>query len=312
MQKTKFGAIDFEVSRIGFGGASVSGEGRGYGLGSISEDLAVGLVREAFDMGINLFDTAPIYGHGLSEIRIGKALKAVREKAFVVSKSGVGWHTPSMRVDMDNNPIKTRKMLEDSLRRLNLEYIDLYMVHWPDSKWDIRYPLEVIFEAAQKGLVKYIGLCNTNENDLNAAASVCQLSAVQAEYNLFNQTPLESIKTQIKESNLATMAWGTLDKGILSGRVDENRKFEQEDARSWAPWWKKSEVKQKVMKVHKLQKELPDYSLLSLALQFNLSNPWLHCNLVGARSSEQLQGLFNALKNPISEQDLLKAKEILS
>lgn len=218
---------------ITFGGASLSGEGGGYGFGEMSELEAEKLIHAAFDKGITLFDTAPIYGFGLSEERLGRYLP---KNAQVVSKSGVDWHE-SKRVNMSNARDITEKMLHQSLKRLQRESIDLYMVHWPDSRVDIRIPLEVLKNAQLDGKIKHIGLCNTNLMDLNKAREICEIDAIQSELNLFNQMPFDSLEKEW--SDKFSMGWGTFDKGILSGRVKGDRQFSAKDCRSWAPWWNK-------------------------------------------------------------------------
>ena len=166
MKYRKFGLLDIEISAVGFGAASISGEGGGYGFGDISDQEAIDLVHCAQDMGINLFDTAPIYGFGLSEQRLGKALQgARRDDAFIVSKCGIAWDD-ARRVRIDNSPETTRSMIEQSLRDLQTERIDLYLVHWPDGNVDIRRPIEVMARAQEEGKLGAIGLSNTNPEDL--------------------------------------------------------------------------------------------------------------------------------------------------
>ena len=117
MKQRKLGSLDFQVSPVSFGGAGISSEGRGYSFGYISEKDAIALLRKAYDQGINLFDTAPIYGHGVSETRIGKAFRNIREKVFIVSKSGVTWDE-SGQITRTNDPAVAQRMLEQSLRDL--------------------------------------------------------------------------------------------------------------------------------------------------------------------------------------------------
>ncbi|MBY0416331.1 MAG: aldo/keto reductase, partial [Bdellovibrionales bacterium] len=263
---------------IAFGGAAISGEGGGYGFGDISEGDAINLLHEAYEGGIRIFDTAPIYGFGLSEQRIGKAFKNNREKVFLVSKSGVTWHE-NKRVDMNNDPVIAQKMIEQSLRDLNTDYIDLYMVHWPDNKVDIRKTLEVLSRAKQQGKILHIGLCNTNLDELNKAFEVDRIEVVQSEFNLFvNKYVNAEIFPYLKEKNISFMSWGTLDKGIITGRVDETRKeFDKSDCRSWAPWWKSMDNSEKFLAMKKLWPMLDKnhHSGLELALAFNLSFPEL-------------------------------------
>jgi aryl-alcohol dehydrogenase-like predicted oxidoreductase len=296
------------VSKIplAFGGAAISGEGGGYGFGDISEADSTDLLHFAYESGLRIFDTAPIYGFGLSEKRIGKAFKLMREKVFLVSKSGVTWGD-NKRVDMTNDPTVTAKMLEQSLRDLETDYIDLYMIHWPDARVDIRRPLEVLAKAKGQGKIKYIGLCNTNIFDLEKAAEIERIEVVQSEFNFFQNSAQSEIFPYLKEHNISFMSWGTLDKGILTSRVDEVRKFEESDCRSWAPWWKMSENKPKFETMKKILPILEKHqkSGLELAIGHNLSFPEVSVAICGAKNKGQLSSLMKALDN-------LPTKELLS
>lgn len=292
---------------IAFGGAAISGEGGGYGFGEISENTAIDLLLEAVEGGIKIFDTAPIYGFGLSEIRMGKAFKNMREKVFLVSKCGVTWHE-NKRVDMNNDPVVAQRMLEQSLRDLNTDFIDLYMVHWPDARVDIRKTMEVLSKAKHQGKIKHIGLCNTNLDELNLAFEIDRVEVVQSEFNLFtNKFVSEQVFPYLKEKNISFMSWGTLDKGILTGRVDEQRKtYDKSDCRSWAPWWKDADNSAKFEAMKKLWPLLDKnhHTGLELALAYNLSYPELSTALCGAKSSQQLQSLLKAVKNLPKNEEL--------
>ncbi len=296
---------------LAFGGASISGEGGGYGFGNIAEGEAIDLLKEAFDLGLRIFDTAPIYGFGLSEQRLGKAFGQNREKVFIVSKSGVTWHE-NKRVDMTNKPEITQKMLEQSLRDLNTDYIDLYMIHWPDANVDIRRPLEVLARAKDQGKIKHIGLCNTTIEDLEKSKEVEKVEVVQSEFNFFQNNLAENLFPYLKEHNISFMSWGTLDKGILTGRVDEKRKFDSSDCRSWAPWWKNADNKSKFNAMKKIWPLLDKHGHtgLELALAHNLQFNEVTTALCGARNSEQLRSLFQALENLPSKDLLEEAKRL--
>ncbi len=270
-----------EFSKITFGGASISGEGGGYGFGDMSEKEAELLIQKAWEAGITLFDTAPIYGFGLSEERLGRYLP---KDATVISKSGVDWHQ-NLRVNMANDKLTTQKMLEQSLKRLNRDFIDIYMIHWPDQRIDIREPLEVLIKAQEMGKIKKIGLCNTNLEDLAKAEAMCKVEVLQSELNFFNQAPFKQLGDKWKDK--FTMSWGTFDKGILTGRVTKDRKFAKSDCRSWAPWWNKKEVQEKILKVEKLQKIISDYniSLSQFCLHYNLTYFGVSTCLIGFKSA---------------------------
>lgn len=292
--------IDWPISQVTFGGASVSGEGGGYGFGQMSETEAEGLLKSAWEQGISLFDTAPIYGFGLSEERFGKYLP---REAKIVSKSGVHWHE-NKRVDMNNSPAITEKMLKESLKRLKRDVIDIYMIHWPDSKVDIRLCLEVLQRAKEIGQVNHIGLCNTNVEDLEKAKEICEIEVIQSELNAFNRDPFDQLQNKWKD--VLSMSWGTFDKGILSGRVDEKRKFDSSDCRSWAPWWNKSEVKVKIGKVQKLKEILSDYeaTLTDFCLSYNLSYYGLTTTIVGFKSAEDIAQVTSSLQRLLKRETI--------
>lgn len=301
---------------IGFGGAAISGEGGGYGFGNISESDAISLLNQAYELGFRFFDSAPIYGFGLSEIRIGKAFKDKREKVFLTSKSGVTWHE-NRRVDMTNDPKTTQKMLEQSLRDLNTDYIDLFMIHWPDAKVDIRKPLEVLARAKHAGKIKHIGLCNTSISDLELASEIEKIEVVQSQMNLFETSVAEQLFDYLRENQISFQSWGTLDKGILTGSVDKKReqqkKYDESDCRKNAPWWNQAEVVLKAQRVEKLHHKLKQENVnpLSFCLAHNLHYPEVDMVLVGARNSHQLTTLIEAYKNlPTAEQVAEIMKEI--
>lgn len=286
------------LSRLVFGGASISGEGGGYGFGAISEADSEKLIKASWDQGINLFDTAPIYGFGVSEERLGKYLS---KDAIVITKGGVDWHA-NKRVNMSNDPLIIEKMLNESLKRLKRDTIDIYMIHWPDNRIDIRKPVEVLKKAQEQGKIKQIGLCNTTLDDLKSATQIADINFLQSELNTFRTEPFLVLGEEWKKR--FSMSWGTLDKGILSGRVTPQRKFEEVDCRSWAPWWNKKEVLTKFEKVEKLKSILNDYeiSLTEFALHFNLNYFGLNACLIGFKNEPDLVQLTSNLqKNNIRE-----------
>jgi myo-inositol catabolism protein IolS len=285
-----------KLSRIGFGGAALSGEGGGYGFGLMTEKEAEALLKTAWESSITVFDTAPIYGFGLSEERLGKFLP---KEAFIITKGGVDWHDNG-RVNMSNDPAIIEKMLLQSLERLRREQIDLYMIHWPDPRVDIRKPLEVLKKYQDQGVIKAIGLCNTTTSDLKHASEVADIWALQSELNLFQTQSFDELGSL---STYFTMGWGTFDKGILTGRVHEDRKFDKEDARSWAPWWNKKEVFRKIEKVKKLKAILDQYdiSLKKFNLHFSLYHYELSSCLVGSKTATDLKEVVDLAQTAIPQ-----------
>jgi len=285
-----------ELFPFAFGGAAISGEGGGYGFGHISEQDSISLLEYAFERGVRVFDSAPIYGFGSSEERMGKALKSVRDQVTLISKSGVDWHD-TKRVNMTNDPKSTDKMLRQSLKSFNTEYIDLYMIHWPDEKVDIRRPLEVLEKYKEKGIIRHIGLCNTNLGELEKAKEVTKIEVVQSEYNLFNRAVENEIFDYLDESNIDFMSWGTLDKGVLTGKYKVDRVFDDVDCRKKAPWWKKTDVEKKVQLVEETKELLPDgIRYIDLAVSFNLHAKRMKSILSGPKTKERLDEILECVQ----------------
>lgn len=298
MKKRKLGKTGREVSEISFGGACLSGDGGGYGFGPMGDKKAFDLLERAWEFGINHYDTAPIYGFGESERRLGRVFKklGLLDKVLISSKSGITWHE-NKRVNLDNSPKTTRRMLENSLRDLDRDYIDFYFIHWPDERVDIRKPLEVLLKAKEEGKIHHIGLSNTNEKDLKKGLEVAPIEIVQGQYN-YLYPELSELKELIKGYDLGAMGWGTYHKGVLTGTVTKTREYHESDGRKKAPWWKRSMVNQDIEKFSSRKKELENQGvdLRYFALSEALKNPWLSTALVGMRTLDYLDetvGLWN-------------------
>ncbi len=287
-----------------FGGAALSGEGGGYGFGS--GDPTGDLLKVAYERGITLYDTAPIYGFGKSEEVLAQFAKDKRDKIRLISKSGVYWHS-SKRVDMTNDPKITRKMFEESLRRLKTDYIDLYMIHWPDPKVDIRFPLEVLAKLKEEEKILEIGLCNTTIDDLKASEEVVEIKVVQSQHNIYEEPPRE-VTDYIAEKSLSFMGWGTFDKGILTGRVDKKREqskdYDESDCRKNAPWWVQKDVLEKIDRLGFFNESAQKHDLTNseLAVSYALSPKWASHVLLGAKTIKDLEDVLEGKKETLSEE----------
>ncbi len=280
-----------------FGGAAISGEGGGYGFGNIDENSAISLLLEARDLGIVIFDTAPIYGFGLSEKRMGIAFNKIRESVFIISKCGVSWH-PNKRVNMTNDPATSIKMLEQSLRDLKSDYIDLYMVHWPDKNIDIRKTFEILSRPKESGKINHLGLCNTTLQDLHLAQQIDKVEVVQSEFNIFNRKASELFNYLLKEG-ISFMSWGTFDKGIITETVFEDKIYDKSDARSWAPWWDKKANRKKKASIQKIKPKITEagFSKQEFAIGHNLGHKEISHVICGIKTSAQLKSAIKALDN---------------
>lgn len=315
--------LDFPISRIGFGGAALSGGSGGYGFGSIDKSQALSLVHEAFESGINLFDTAPVYGYGQSEELIGMALqepglKENRGRICVVDKGGVSWNQ-SKRIYHSNDPKILQQMLEESLRRLRCDYIDIYFVHAPDHRVPLDVSLAPLFRAQERGEIRLIGLSNYVVEDIKEATAryyltqttlpgelppgTRRISVLQNEFNVFEEAIVRSLFPLIESLNLGFIGYATLDKGLLSETITRERlrknAFEPSDFRHWASWWKKKDHSYRLEKVEAIRSFLSPhgYSMLEFALASVLRFKQLSSALCGMKNKTQLTSLLSALEH---------------
>ena len=298
-------------SPLAFGGGALSSEGGGYGFGVVDKGESLRALRYAYDEGVRVFDTAPVYGFGESERRIGEAFGGKRENIFITSKCGVTWDG-NKRIRMTNDPAVALKMFEQSLRDLGTDMIDLYMIHWPDKEVDIRRTMEVLHKLKGEKKIKYLGLCNTTLEDLERAQEVDAIDAVQSEHHFFRQQEDKLLK-YLKERDIPFFSWGTLDKGIISGTVTGKRKFDGSDCRSRAPWWLQSDKDRKIALMQ--EKILPflkskGHTGLEFALACNLSDPGVtHC-LCGGKTVVQWKNIFKALGHLPGEDILAECRKL--
>jgi len=181
------------------------------------------------------------------------------------------------------------------------------MVHWPDAETDIRKTMEVLSKAKEEGKIRYIGLCNSNNDDIKKASEITKVDILQSEFNYFNRSVQELIAKEHLESK-AFMSWGTLDKGILTGKHKKNQHYDESDCRRGAPWWKKSVVDERIDEVERLKPIINEknHEMIEFAIGYNLSQPFLDTVLIGSKSKKQLESTMKAYENKMSAEDIRK------
>ena len=219
---------DLKVSRLCMGGCPMGGYGWG---GNILEKELIDAVNIAVDSGVNFFDTADVYGLGQSELTLGKALKGRRNDVVIATKFGV--HTANGKTEYNNIPGYIEQALKGSLERLGTDYIDLYQVHYRDSKTPISVVLEKLEELRDKGYIRYFGLSNIFSNDVaELKLQKGKFVSFQDEYSLACRKNEEDMFTLSEELSLTPLTWGSLGQGVLTGKYDINTKFDANDRRS--------------------------------------------------------------------------------
>jgi len=276
----KLGLTGLNVSKIGFGGAAISGSSGGYSFGPISDRQAIALLEKAFEKGVNIFDTAPMYGFGNSEKLFGKFVKEKRDKVVISTKGGLGWHKSGQftgRINHDNSPVNLIKMLDESLVRLKQDYIDIYFIHQPCGKHSLLSLLEELSRQVEKGKIKTLGICNIAIDDLAVLQHVEFPIVIQNKFNLlYNDI---EVFAQAKKIGHGTISWGTFHQGLFTDNFKHS--FDKADVRRKKTWFSQKE------KAYK-QQLVTTKSITSEAFNFVNSEENINCSLIGFSKMEYL------------------------
>jgi myo-inositol catabolism protein IolS len=213
------------ASRIGFGCAAIGG----YDYGAVDDDQSRSAIRAAIDSGINLFDTADVYGLGHSETILSDALGADRKHVIVASKGGVTWDNAG-RTSYSLSPDYLRTALEASLTRLRLDCIPLYQLHWPDGVTPLSDAIDTLLRAREQGKIQHIGVCNVPARELLELGLLQYVDTLQLPYSLLERQHDESLQLCAEHSILA-LCYNVLGQGMLTGKFTRDSKFEGTDLR---------------------------------------------------------------------------------
>src|SRR3990172_3947757 len=225
MEQRPFGPTGLDVSAIGFGCWEVGG-----GYGDVEEAEFGHAVVRALDLGINCFDTAEGYGMGASEVALGKALGSRRDEAVIVSKFGMNYRDkPNMR---DSSRERVFATIDKSLKNLGTDWIDVYLVHWPDRLTPFEETMGALEEVVSAGLVRAVGLSNFKLDEIEACRQAFRVDVVQYGWNMFDRRMQREILPYCQEHNIGFMAYGSLCFGLLTGTFTEDHDFGAADWRS--------------------------------------------------------------------------------
>ena len=279
-----------QVSRIGLGTWGIGGSE----WGEVSEADAIAACLAIFDHGINLIDTAPIYGHGRAEEIIGKAMRqhGHREKFFVATKAGLEWNEHGVFANSD--PARLRREFEDSLQRLGTEYVDLYQIHWPDTTIPIERAAEVLLALYEKGRIRAIGVSNFSSAQMEAFRRVAPLHSDQPPYNLFERAIDDEVLPYCLEHSIAVLTYSSLCRSLLAGRLTPETKFPEDDIRRVDPKFQPPRFAQYLQAVGRLDafaREHYGKRVLELAVRWVLDRPGVSAALWGAKRPGQLDAV---------------------
>jgi len=287
MEYVTISGTDIESSRIGLGAWAIGG----WLWGGCEERESIDTIHRALDHGINLIDTAAIYGFGRSEEIVGKAVAEYggRDKIVIATKAGLDWTTG--KVYRNSERARIRKEVDDSLKRLRTDYIDIYQIHWPDYETPIEEAALAMQELHKEGKIRAIGVSNYTGEQKDLFRKNATLHTSQPPYNLFERGIEDEIMPYCDEHGITMLLYGAICRGLLSGRMTADTKFEGDDIRKVDPKFKHPRFGQYLSAVEKLDsfaRENYGKRVIHLAMRWVLENAEGHISLWGARRPSQL------------------------
>ncbi len=311
METTYSPGLKRHIPRVGLGTWALGG----WMWGGTKKNEPIDTILTAIDKGVTLIDTAPVYGFGKSEELVGKALKehGDRESITLVTKWGLEW-------DEDENVVRNSSMerlekeLDDSLKRLDTDYIDVYLVHWPDTAVPFEETAEGMNKFLQRGKVRSIGVSNYSPAQMDEFRKIAPIHFAQPPYNLFEREIEHDVMPYCKKHDITMLGYGALCRGMLSGNMSPEQTFEGDDLRNMDPRFQDPQFKEYLEAVRKLEEFAMRNNarhVIHLAVRWILDKG-MDVALWGARKPEQLAPLDRTFGWKLDQTALKEIDDILN
>ena len=310
MEYLKPNTCDFEISRITLGTWAIGG----WMWGGTDEMDSINTVVKAIDKGVTTIDTAAVYGFGKSEELVGKGIKKYgkRQDVVLATKGGLEWDDNG-KIRRNSTPERLKKEVDDSLRRLGTDYIDIYQIHWPDHDTDFAETANTLLTLQKEGKIRAIGVSNFSPDQMDEFRNSAPIHFCQPPYNLFEREIEADVKPYCQENDIALLTYGALCRGLLTGKMSENSTFEGDDLRQHDPKFKGKRYKEYLAAVKELQnfaKEQHNKGIIALAVRWILDKG-VESAIWGARRPGQVDNVDEVMNWHLSKDDLKQIDEIL-
>jgi aryl-alcohol dehydrogenase-like predicted oxidoreductase len=311
MQTTRLGLTDLQVSRIAFGTWQLGGE-----WGDFDERDAVAAIRHARTLGINLFDSAQAYGFGASERLLGRALRDEldhrRDDVVLATKGGLR-RTPEGTV-RDSSPAWLRSGVEQSLRALGVDHIDVYQIHWPDPDVSCAESAGALQQLVDEGKIRHVGVSNYSVAQMAEFARTRPVETLQPPYHLFRRDIEADIGPYALEHDIGVLVYGPLAHGLLTGAMDEHTTFAADDWRSRSPLFAGDTFRRNLRTVGELERWAAERGLTvsQLAIAWTLAHPAVDVAIVGARRPAHIEDSVGAADIELTADDLAEIDHIIA
>jgi aryl-alcohol dehydrogenase-like predicted oxidoreductase len=312
METVTLGMTDLKVSPIAFGAWELGGE-----WGSFDESAAIATIRYARERGITLFDTAQAYGFGASEHILGRALRGDldqrREELVIATKGGL--RMTASGLVRDSSRAWLRQGVDDSLRALSVDYIDLYQVHWPDPNVPRAETAGALDELVREGKIRHVGVSNFDVTEIAEFAQTRPVETLQPPYSLFRRDIEADVLPYTRTHDIGVLVYGPLAHGLLTGTMDDDTTFTPDDWRSTNPSFHGETFHDNLEKVRDLQRfasEELGTSVAPLAVAWTLANPAVQAAIVGARRPSHIDEAITASQLHLGDDALAHIDRIMA
>jgi len=309
MQHRTLGSTDLKFSVIGFGAWAIGGGGWEFSWGPQDDQQSMEAIRRGIELGINWIDTAAVYGLGHSEEVVGKVLKELPEKPYVATKCSKIWDEAGNIIDRLRRESVERE-LDASLKRLGVEIIDLYQIHWPIPDEEIEEGWETIAGFVKAGKVRYAGVSNFNVGQMKRAQAIHPIASLQPPYSMLKRDVEKEILPYCGANDIGVIAYSPMQKGLLTGKMTPERvsSFAPDDHRRGDVMFQEPQLSINLELVDKLRPiaERHGQSVGGVAIAWVLRRSELTAAIVGARSASQIEETVKAGDFTLPEEDIRK------
>ena len=308
------GNSDLQLTAIGFGAWAIGGGNWEFAWGPQDDNESIAAIHRALDLGVNWIDTAAIYGLGHSEEIVGKALRTASRKPLVFTKCSMRWH-PDRTIYRSLKPDSLAEEVENSLRRLGVETIDLYQIHWPDPPDQIEQGWETLARFQEQGKIRYIGVSNFSVEQMKRAQAIAPITSLQPPYSMLRRAIEAEILPFAQASNIGVINYSPMLSGLLTGKMTAERA-----ASLPADDWRRRNIEFKEprlsrnMRLVELLRQIGDGHNVSpgvVAIAWTLHHPAITAAIVGVRSPQQVEGVAPALEFRLSDDEFRRINAFL-
>lgn len=315
MQTKPLGNSDLHITPIGFGAWAIGGGGWAFGWGAQDDQDSIEAIQRSLDLGVNWIDTAAIYGLGHSEEVVAKALKGRTDRPYIFTKCSMIWNEKG-EISRSLKQDSIRHEVEASLRRLGVETIDLYQIHWPNPEPDVEEGWTTLVKLKDEGKIRHIGVSNFSVEQLQRIQAIAPITSLQPPYSLINRKVEAEILPFCQQHNIGVIVYSPMQSGLLTGAMNPERiaNMPDDDWRKQSNEFQEPRLSRNLKLVEVLQQigQEQGQSPGEVAIAWTLNHSAVTAAIVGGRNGKQVEGIIGAGEFRLNEPALAKISNFLS